>query len=68
MCDEYNVIFKGDTGGVTLTIEGVDYLLWANGTIPTMEETAVYELSIQRVRISGYDMYNVVVTPFKLIE
>ena len=68
VCDEYNVIFKGDTGGVTLTIEGVDYLLWANGTIPTMEETAVYELSIQRVRISGYDMYNVVVTPFKLIE
>ena len=66
--DEYNVIFKAEGGGTFLTIVNVDYLFWANGTIPTMEESAVYELSIQRVRISGCDMYNVVVTPFKVIE
>ena len=68
VCDEYNVIFKAEGGGTTLTIVNVDDLFWANGTIPTMEESAVYELSIQRVRISGYDMYNAVVTPFKVIE
>ena len=68
LCDEYNVIFKADMGGTTLTIVDVGYIFWANGTIPTMEGGAIYELSIQRVRISGYDMYNVVVTPFKIIE
>lgn len=65
VCDEYNVIFKAKNGDTALTIVNVDYLFWVNGTIPTMEEGAVYELSIQRVRISGIDIYNAVLTPFK---
>lgn len=68
LSDEYNVIFKADSGETILTITSYYSIYWANGVIPTMEGGAVYELSIQRVNIGATEFFNAVLTPFKLIE
>lgn len=68
LSDEYNVIFKADYGGTTLTINSYNNIFWANGVIPTIEAAAVYELSIQRVNIGGGNFFNAVLTHFKIIE
>lgn len=68
LSDEYNVIFKADYGGTTLTINSYNSIYWANGVIPTIETAAVYELSIQRVNIGGGNFFNAVLTYFKIIE
>lgn len=68
LSDEYNVIFKADYGGTTLTINSYNSIYWANGVIPTIETAAVYELSIQRVNIGGGNFFNAVLTHFKIIE
>ena len=68
LSDEYNVIFKADSGETILAITSYYSIYWANGVIPTMEGGAVYELSIQRVNIGTTEFFNAVLTPFKLIE
>lgn len=68
LSDEYNVIFKADSGETILSITSYYSIYWANGVIPTMEGGAVYELSIQRVNIGTTEFFNAVLTPFKLIE
>lgn len=68
LSDEYNVIFKADYEGTTLTINSYNRIFWANGVIPTIEPAAVYELSIQRVNIGGGNFFNSCLTYFKIIE
>lgn len=69
LSDEYNVIFKADIGETILSIiYPYGSIYWANGVIPTIDGGAVYELSIQRVRLGAQDFFNAVLTPFKLIE
>lgn len=68
LSDEYNVIFKADSGETILTIISDYSIYWANGVIPTIEAAVVYELSIQRVRLGGRNFFNAVLTPFKSIE
>lgn len=68
LSDEYNVIFKADSGETILSINSDNNIYWANGVIPTMDGGAVYELSIQRVNIGTTEFFNAVLTPFKLIE
>lgn len=65
---EYTIIFK--TGGGTdyegeLTLPS--YILWANGTIPTIEAQTNYELSISATKIDNEYVYKAVLVPFKSV-
>ena len=68
--DEYSVVFKttfGDNSPLTLP----DYVLWANGMLPEIEDDTVYELSITRYSMNPNDSdtyYKAVLIPFKQIE
>ena len=67
--DEYSVVFKTTLGSGSLTLP--DYVLWANGMFPEIEDETVYELSITRYSINPNDSdtyYKAVLIPFKQIE
>ena len=65
---EYTIIFK--TGGGA-NYEGTlmlpSYVLWANGTIPTLEAQTNYELSISATKIDDEYVYKAVLVPFKSV-
>lgn len=72
--DEYTIVFSTtaeEPGVPRLTLP--DYVLWANGSIPTFEWSTVYEFSITRdsliVEQDGttveQNVYKAVLTPFK---
>lgn len=65
---EYTIIFK--TGGGE-NYEGTlmlpSYVLWANGTIPTLEAQTHYELSISATKIDNEYFYKAVLVPFKSV-
>ena len=77
--DEYTIIFstsaeEPEAPGMALP----DYVLWANGNIPTLEWHTVYELSITRdflkilpeggTNYVEQSIYKAVLTPFKSVE
>ena len=64
--DCYDIIFRTDQESY-LSFPDLINIVWANGTLPTLEVATMYELSIQRVTNGGGDFYNAVLTPFKLI-
>ena len=43
------------------------YVLWANGTIPTLEAQTHYELSISATKIDNEYFYKAVLVPFKSV-
>lgn len=74
--DEYTIVFSTsaeEPGVPRLTLP--DYVLWANGSIPTFEWSTVYEFSITRdsliVEQEGttveQNVYKAVLTPFKSV-
>lgn len=68
--DEYSAVFKTDpdfneVGSITIP----DYVLWANGMFPVIEDDTVYELSITRYSLNpANSYYKAVLTPFKPVE
>ena len=66
---EYTIIFK--TGG-SVDYEGElvlpSYVLWANGTTPTLEAQTNYELSISATKIDDEYVYKAVLVPFKPVS
>ena len=76
--DEYTIIFS--TGAVEPALPAItlpDYVLWANGSIPTLEWGTVYEFSITRDLLNiipigtsnsvEQSIYKAVLTPFKSV-
>lgn len=76
--DEYTVIFS--TGGLEPEAPSItlpDYVLWANGSVPTLEWHTVYEFSITRDFLTivpegglnevEQNVYKAVLTPFKAV-
>lgn len=76
--DEYTVIFS--TGGLEPGAPSItlpDYVLWANGSVPTLEWHTVYEFSITRdfltivpeggLNAVEQNVYKAVLTPFKSV-
>lgn len=66
---DYTIMFKStrslDYSGV---LEIPDYVLWANGTTPTLEAQTSYELSITATKFEDNYIYKAVLTPFKPVE
>ncbi len=69
--DEYYVVFAvmSNTQSPLIPISLPDYVLWANGVYPELEENVKYELSIARYALSpATNFYKAVLTPFKPVE
>ena len=71
--DEYTIIFTPYVHigiDVTTILSVPDYVIWANGEMPTLEYDVWYELSISRSNIysdSSSSVYRAVITPFKSV-
>ena len=64
---EYVFIFDTSESEIEVArLEIPDYVIWANGTVPTLEAGVYYELSIVYTNSSvGGDIFKAVLTPFK---
>lgn len=62
------ILALGNSAGSEISLTLPNYVLWANGTIPELDNGSTCELSISRIS-DGYGMYNyfAVLTPFKLV-
>jgi hypothetical protein len=67
--DEYYVHFYTSDYLESISIEMPDFVMWANGDIPIIEENTHYELSIVKTSMMvGSEIYfKAVLTPFKSI-
>lgn len=63
---EYTIMFQSSTS--ELSISGPIQMLWANGTIPTIEADTYYELSLVFNNINNKGTLKAVLTPFKPVE
>ena len=64
------ILDLGSAGNSAISLTLPDYVLWANGTIPEVDNDGHtrYELSISRLS-DGYDsIYHAILTPFKSLE
>lgn len=62
----YTFIFITGSNPPSLTLDG--NVMWANGTIPTIEANTIYELSINVISVSsGSEYVNAVLVPFKSV-
>ena len=67
--DEYYVHFYTSDGLEALYITMPDFVMWANGDIPTIEVNTHYELSIVKtsMMVGSENYFKAVLTPFKSI-
>lgn len=63
---EYTIMFQSSTS--ELSISGTIQMLWANGTIPTIEADTYYELSLVLNNINNTLILKAALTPFKQVE
>lgn len=59
--NEYTIIFESDDCSISLP----DYVLWANGVEPIIENGVRYELSISLMYINNEYIAHAILTPFK---
>lgn len=67
--DLFTAILNLGTGNSEISLTLPDDVLWANGTIPELDNNTTYELSISRISDGyGWNQYFAVLTPFKPVE
>ena len=67
--DLFTAILMLGVGDSKISLTLPDYVSWANGTIPELDNSTTYELSISRISDGyGWNQYNAVLTPFKAVE
>lgn len=68
--DLFTAILALGVGYSEISLTLPDYVLWANGTIPELDnDEQIYELSISRISDGyGWNLYSAVLTPFKQVE
>ena len=59
----YSIVFNTATSGVSLSVP--EHVVWANGTVPTIEGQRLYELNfLKTTHVDGYNIYLGVVTNY----
>ena len=61
---EYSLHFTTDENAIGV-FAFPEYLIWANGKIPTIEAGTSYELSVVATKLADEYIYKAVLTPFK---
>lgn len=64
---EYVIIFTFNSFPFFGDLSLPEYVKWANGEIPNIEENVIYELNIARSAVAGEISYCAVLTPFKSV-